>query len=85
MSCAMATYKGELLVDFVVGRLNRAACVHLDAFSRVCVVASLAIRQQIVFRQNRVASVNHNQDEFLNRQTTWCTLTFSTIRDVGYA
>ena len=52
----MATYEGELLVDFVVGGLDSAARVHLDAFSRVRVVASLAIRQQIVFRQNGVAA-----------------------------
>ena len=44
-----ATYEGELFVDFVVGGLDRAAGVHLDALGRILIVASLAVGQQVVF------------------------------------
>ena len=49
------TYEAEFFVDLVVGGLDRAAGVHLDALRRAGVVAALAVGQQVVLGQDGVA------------------------------
>ena len=55
------TYEGELFVDFVVRRLDRAASVHLDALRWISVIASLLVGQQVVFCEHRVPSIQANK------------------------